>query len=576
MRKRKRAGGSKKRPLLRKLRKVLIWILIILIIFIGALVTLSYYYGNQIVKKFLITTVSQNSKGVYKLNINSLYFNLLNGRINISGFDLVPDTVQYNRLQVIDTLSPMLFELHINRFQVQGLDVQRLVREKALFISRILIDKPDVRVIVKRSSVKRDKPSSATRMLSIPLPKGFTAINIREISLKRGKLVFDNRSTATHEKYSIPFLEVTITNTLIDPLHQGRERIFNSDDIKVTLRGIKVKTKNRMYTIIPGEVGFSTGSSTAWIKDFHLLPGYSRYAFCRKAGYQVDRMDISVKRINIHRLDMRSLILQQKMIAGLVTIDGLNVENYRNKRIPVRPGFIPLLPQQALLKSKTYLKIDSVKITTGKITYSEQVNNEPGSIFFNKISGTVVNITNDSLLIRKKPMRVNASMFLMGKGRLEAKINFPLGERKDAFTFSAILSQMDLREINPMLTRLVPAEITSGSVVKMVIENVNADDDKAIGRMEFYYQDLTLKLNSEKGNLWSKVKTGVLNIAANAYVANSNPRKNGSFSEGIIYFERDKHKGIFNFLWKSAFSGIKSTIGINKKEQKEIKKAKGK
>jgi hypothetical protein len=40
----------------------------------------------------------------------------------------------------------------------------------------------------------------------------------------------------------------------------------------------------------------------------------------------------------------------------------------------------------------------------------------------------------------------------------------------------------------------------------------------------------------------------------------------------MIYFERDTHKSIFNFLWKSIFSGIKSTIGVNKDEQKEMKK----
>jgi len=34
----------------------------------------------------------------------------------------------------------------------------------------------------------------------------------------------------------------------------------------------------------------------------------------------------------------------------------------------------------------------------------------------------------------------------------------------------------------------------------------------------------------------------------------------------------NKHKSIINFIWKSIFSGIKSNMGFNSKEQKAIKK----
>jgi len=75
---------------------------------------------------------------------------------------------------------------------------------------------------------------------------------------------------------------------------------------------------------------------------------------------------------------------------------------------------------------------------------------------------------------------------------------------------------------------------------------------------------------------WTKIKSGVLGWAGNVYVRNDNPHKNGEFTEGMIYFERDTHKSIFNFLWKSIFSGIKSTIGVNKGEQKQNEKRRSK
>jgi hypothetical protein len=51
-----------------------------------------------------------------------------------------------------------------------------------------------------------------------------------------------------------------------------------------------------------------------------------------------------------------------------------------------------------------------------------------------------------------------------------------------------------------------------------------------------------------------------------------NPGNDGKLRKGIIYFKRDKNKGFFNYVWKSTWSGLKSSVGINTKQQREIKR----
>ena len=328
-----------------------------------------------------------------------------------------------------------------------------------------------------------------------------------------------------------------------------------------------------MYTIIPAEIGLSTQNSSFWIKDLRVKPNYSNHEFSRKLGYQMDRLDFTIKEITVKYLNLRQLLINHKFIAGLITVDVLNLEDYRDKRVPMRPDFKPPLPQQALLQSKMYIKIDNLRLKNGKVRYSEQLGSEPGYIFFDKMEGTISNVTNDSIMVKMRMvMKVNASMYLMGKGLLNAQLNIPLGEKNDAFTFSATLSKMEMKEINPMVTRLAPAEIISGTIKKMVLSGVKADNVKAIGRMALYYNDLEIKMTAKNMDAWTKMKAGVITLAANTYVRNENPGKDGKLTEGMIYFERDTHKSIFNFLWKSVFSGVKSTIGINKDEQKKMKK----
>jgi Domain of Unknown Function (DUF748) len=570
---RKTSPRSKKHSWIRRIRNIVIGIIILIIVIFGAISVYTYFYGNQLIRDYLTTTVARSSKGLYSIKLKSLSLNIITGRINITGFKLIPDTALYNKMAEIDTMSPLLFAVNIEKLQVRGLNVRQILQERKISIEKIVFASPDVTIIIKQPSKKTEKAASNPNMLSIPLPTGIIAINIQRIQLINGKLTVNNLVKSPAEKFEIPSLNAEIKNIIVDSVHLGLSRIFNADDIQLTLRGISVKSKNGMYTIIPGEMGLSTQASSFWINDLRVKPNYTNHEFSRKLGYQMDRMDITIKKLAVNSLDLRQLIINHKFITGLITVNGLNVDDYRDKRVPMRPNFKPPLPQQALLQSKTYIKIDTVRLTNGKVRYSEQLGNEPGFVFFDKIDGTISKITNDSIMVKNKTvMKVNASMYVMGKGLLNAQLNIPLGEKNDAFTFSAILSKMDMKEINPMVTRLAPAEITSGTIKKMVLTDVKADNVKAAGRMSFYYDDLTIKMTTKETNAWSKVKTGVISFAANTYVRNSNPGKNGSLTEGMIYFERDIHKSIFNFLWKSVFSGIKSTIGVNKKEQKEMKK----
>jgi hypothetical protein len=68
------------------------------------------------------------------------------------------------------------------------------------------------------------------------------------------------------------------------------------------------------------------------------------------------------------------------------------------------------------------------------------------------------------------------------------------------------------------------------------------------------------------------VEQSLLTEVVNLLLSDSNPNDDGKLKHGIIYFERDESKGFFNFVWKSLLSGIKSSVGVNSKMQKEIKK----
>jgi hypothetical protein len=256
-------------------------------------------------------------------------------------------------------------------------------------------------------------------------------------------------------------------------------------------------------------------------------------------------------------------------------MDSVDLQDYRDKRNPPRKNWKPPMPHEALTNLKVRIQIDSVLVTNAKLTYSEQSGDKPGAVFFEDVKLSAGPVTNDSTMLAAGfVMKVNATAKLMGSGAVSLSVDFPMPAKNGEFSFSGLLTGFDMTKINPFVSAQVPAKIISGYVEKAVIPPVYANSHHSKGTIVLYYKDLKMDLPPQNDKKWEHMKKSVLAWAANTYVAESNPSHNGKLRQGVIYFERDPSKSIFNYLWKSLFSGIKSTVNVNTKEQKEIKKTK--
>jgi hypothetical protein len=468
-----------------------------------------------------------------------------------------------------------LFDLKIDKFKIQGLQIMNLVRNRKVDVDRIHFLSPEVTIFRMKMPKHTGSDKPKEKMTSIPLPKGLTAIAIREFTIEKAKLKFIDCTGDSLVTNIFPVTDISIVNILVDSAHQGKRRLFNADDISITLGGYSIMDKKGMNRISFGEIGVSTGKEEVYVKNFHLEPQYNSYDYPRKMGYQCDRTDVRISELRLKRMKMRQLLFEGKLMAGLVMIDSLLIDDYRDMRVPVKKGMKPPMPQDALRKLKTYLKIDTVMVNNGKATYYEQVLEKPGTIFFDKINATFTGLTNDSVLLAAGLVsELRGTTYLMGKGKLDVTLRFFFGDLKNTFNYTAQIGPMDLREINKMLSFQMPAKIESGQLKKLVIPFVKANDNEAKGKLIFYYNDLKVMVEAKEKTTWNKIKTGVINFAANDLIVNNdNPTKSGKLKTGTIFFERKKESSIFNFLWKSIFSGLKSTMGFNSDVQKSMIKA---
>jgi hypothetical protein len=502
----------------------------------------------------------------YEVSCDNISLNSYPLNVNLKGVRVFPIMSQGRK----ETLKPG-FRMKIPQISISGFYFDKALFEGRWIVGDINILKPEADITIYGSKYKEKKTFSP----ALAFKPGQGSFSIEHILVKDAavKLHIHNEKGITD--YSTDELDIWVSKFLLDSLnHEGIKGVplFNSDDISVSLKGRNFMTGDSLYAFGFKKAFISTGKKYVYLDSIFLTPVFSRDEFYRRIGYQTDIFKVSVPRIKIFRPDFVKMLTGKSVHAGKLVLVDPRTEAYRDKRIKVtRPGK-KFLPQSQLRRIHFPLTIDTVQTVDGYMKYEEQTGDEPGYVFFDGINTLVCNLSNDSSVLKNNSIiSVEGRSRLMGKGKAQVFYLFDMLNPRDSLWWHGTVDSIDLRDVNPMLSRLMPAKISHGFVDRLNISMVSANDATAVGGLEMDYRDLYVELDLVKTGILKKLKNEVITDIANVILPDDNPASNGKLRKGVIYFQRDTTKAIFNYIWKSTASGLKSSMGFNSQDQLQIK-----
>lgn len=470
----------------------------------------------------------------------------------------------------------VLEQMDVERLAIHGFYFDQAIFRHQWSIDSLVLDQPFFRLHISDSG----KHPGQEQPGKIVLPPFMKVFKLKELVMREGKLELltgtaENPSINT---FMIPQLRVgSLQLDSVTYLRRKSDVLNIPASLTVASSGMEWLSGDSLYHFSFSGFRFSTAESYLEIDSFMMAPALSDSQFDARTPYQHDRLTIRIPSVIFKRFDYHSLINERRFNTGLIELNGVMLENYRDKRKPLDPLKRPPNPVQRINHLKPRVNVDTVLIKGPGFTYSEQRGNVPGTLFFSDIFMMINGVTNDTLEITKGSfMNILFRGKLMGEGAVDAMVKFPLIHRGDSFSVSGTVGSFNLTALNPLVSNLLPLTITKGNLHRIDILNFKADTSIARGRLNFYHSDIRFKLIPDKALNWNSLETGILNLLLNEFIPASNPKETGKFTRGIIFFRRDPEKGFFNYVWKGVQSGLKSSLGLNDKDQriylKEVKK----
>lgn len=550
--------------------KVWTWIgsifgILVLIVAFGAMF-LSARWKPILIEK-IKAGVYNGSHHLYRIDFKSINLNVITGSLALRDVTLMPDTAVFDSLRKKQLAPAHTFELKLKKLQISRVGILTAYFKKRIAVNEILLQKPSINMIFNKVTKKPDSIKDE-KSLYEQISKTFKSVHVKSIKIVDADFDYINKTAAKKTKNSIKHLDININDFLLDSLSgNDTTRFYYTKDASFQIAGYKSITKDKMYSMKVDTIKGSTASKKITVKGFKLTPLYDELTFARKYKIQKDRYNLSFDKIEFNGVDFIGLNTDQKLHAKSLRIGPANVEVFMSRESPPPPGFDKgrNYPHMALKRLNMPTLIDTVKLRNINVKYAEfnPASKKIGSVDFKALTGNILNVTNDSLQLRKKSHALaDLNSLLMGTGKLNIKIDFNLTDNNGAFTYSGNLGRFDMKNLNPLSKSLGLVEIESGNI-QHVDFKANGNLRSATGSMNMLYTDLKVKLLSDNIDGEGTKEKGFLSFLANVIlVKNENPQKGEAPRTASMANTRVNSASFFNLMWKTVFVGIKDIVGV--------------
>jgi len=484
-------------------------------------------------------------------------------------FEVIPKSTKGNAGKPV-------FSAKIDELGVKNNAIREIQRTGVFNLAQLRLANPEINVYLDSGNLvgknTKDKKEMSAEVALV------NSILLQDIVLNNGNIYLHNKETGLIPKMSFRNLNFGLQGLNFDLLKKNNSfdpELVLENDLSLSLSNYHLYSKDSLTRFEIGKVSYR--DNTIIVDNVTYGPTIGRYEYLRKLGYQTDAITATIAKIQLQEIDFEEYFNNKRIKAEKLEINGLSMDVFRDKRLPVREGVIKPMPQQLMQHSPIDLDIDSVIVQDGIIRYQEFSPKAmlPGSVRFEDLNASIA-----PFAVRKSGEKypfssatLTADTKIMGEGevKLSAEMFF---EEPYPMDMEVEMGEFDLRLLNDLISngsfiRVINGKVTDGKW------DFRINDDEAIGKMDFKYKGLKLEFLDSLTLDRGKGKLGLFTFVANLVTKNSNPRK--FFNNRVtstVYTKRDKSKFIFGSWWRATFSGLKGSIGLGqpkapKKEEEE-------
>ena len=256
-------------------------------------------------------------------------------------------------------------------------------------------------------------------------------------------------------------------------------------------------------------------------------------------------------------IDFTAFMKERSIVIDTITIQHAEINSYKNRQI-AQPQQEKHLLNQTLRHLPITLDIRCIQFGPLNVVYQELTPEgvQPGKL-------TVTNLTGECLELSNRPaqnqsfLTIRSTGKLMGLANLQTTINFSLQDTSEQFTVNGQLGSLAMNQLNTLTEPLANLSIQNGRIDTLIF-NITGNKHSSAVDLKLLYNGLEIELIKDHDGQIRQRR--LLSEAINDWVVYSSNPQYDTTRIGTGTALRDPYKSQFNYLWKSLWPGLKSTL----------------
>lgn len=333
------------------------------------------------------------------------------------------------------------------------------------------------------------------------------------------------------------------------------------DEVALNIQSMAIRPRDQFYTYGFRDLNINSAEKQLKIGAVYIQPKLSEYQFADSFPYQQDRFDVRLQGIRIDGIGMED-VFENKMIATSLSVDDVMASISRDLDKPLQQvSKVGNYPSQMLLGLELPVNVRKISLPSCDIKYSElrTRRGRVGTVHFARTAIHATNITNFRELIKTNPLlSVSFTSQVQNAIPLEGEFIFDLKSTRGGFSAQGNVGSFDAARLNSVSVPMALIRIRTGRINKINFD-LQGDDSHAEGDFLMAYENLRLDILRQKGPDQVQKRRGLASLLANMIILDANP-VDGNLRKVKAHHNRNPYKSFFNLVWKTLFTGMKSTI----------------
>jgi hypothetical protein len=541
-------------------------------------------YLPGMIRKRIIYLVENGSDGLYKCTVGDVYVGVAGGTVQIKNLEINVDSARFKQLELRNKLPDITFRVKLNEGKVTGFQVMPFLFHKKIRLHTLKAEYPDIiihsqynaekeRLKKKIREIKKNQvenpepvePISEQELWQLIKPE-ISGIYAKWVFLDHMKFSYRKAGVTNEMKIEYQDLSASLKEIRIDSVGAASpDRILFTEDLSMSFIGLKYYSEDSLYVMYMDSMLYSSYAKNIFIRGFGVGPTLKPIEFMKRVGHQVDVFDVKIPEINVYNFQIDKIFTENAVTVDTVHVQKSVLKIYHDRTFsPDTVVKYGQYPNEALLLMPITLRVPVVVLFDSEVHYIEKqaVTFQTGDGFFTHVSGTITNVTNDSLWLKKNShMKVDMVGNFLHSGKMTAGFDFDLGSNDGHFTARADLGSMGPEELSIMTVPFGNLKMKSADL-KEAHFRLTGNRNGTVGSLRMIYEDLCIELlkkgNGSPGMKKDKLMTFLANLVG---IRKGNPANNGKETIAHhISVERTPPMPFFNMIWRTLFGGMKDIM----------------